>query len=151
MIELNICFIFSRSYQHVHRFKCEMYFDNFVFKALICSLVFDFWYNLCVCVCQDTNARINHEAAPSLAGARCDVAADYSKRPFIFRLKLTTGSVYLFQAKDAVRAPLLLLLLLGFTRLPSRILTSVYVLLAGWPVLLSFSKTWETDWSFTFL
>lgn len=32
----------------------------------------------------------------------CEVAADYTKRPFVFRLRLTTGSEYLFQAKDMV-------------------------------------------------
>ena len=51
---------------------------------------------------QDPNTRIHHEAAMDLQGASCEVASDYSKRPFVFRLKLQTGSEYLFQAKDAV-------------------------------------------------
>ena len=37
-----------------------------------------------------------------LQGASCEVASDYSKRPYVFRLKLHSGSEYLFQAKDTV-------------------------------------------------
>jgi len=41
-----------------------------------------------------------------LQGASCVVAMDYNKRPFVFRLKLYTGSEYLFQSKDAAERDL---------------------------------------------
>uniref|UniRef100_A0A0B7BRC6 PH domain-containing protein n=1 Tax=Arion vulgaris TaxID=1028688 RepID=A0A0B7BRC6_9EUPU len=48
----------------------------------------------------DPNNRVHHEPALDLTGATCQVAADYTKRPFVFELKLLNGSKYLFQAKD---------------------------------------------------
>ncbi|XP_035827840.1 spectrin beta chain isoform X3 [Aplysia californica] len=48
----------------------------------------------------DPNNRIHHEAAIDISGASCEVAADYTKRPFVFQLRLTNGGKYLFQAKD---------------------------------------------------
>lgn len=48
----------------------------------------------------DPNTRIHHESPIDLQGASCEVAADYSKRPYVFRLRLSSGSEYLFQAKD---------------------------------------------------
>jgi hypothetical protein len=51
---------------------------------------------------QDPTSRIHHEGPLELQGARCEVAADYNKRPFVFRLHLARGSEFLFQAKDAV-------------------------------------------------
>ncbi|XP_067680907.1 spectrin beta chain-like isoform X4 [Haliotis asinina] len=48
----------------------------------------------------DPNARIHHEPAIDLESATCQVASDYTKRPFVFRLKLANGGEYLFQAKD---------------------------------------------------
>ncbi|KAK7507079.1 hypothetical protein BaRGS_00001930 [Batillaria attramentaria] len=49
----------------------------------------------------DPNTRIHHEAAMDLQGALCEVALDYNKRPYVFRLRLARGSEFLFQAKDA--------------------------------------------------
>uniref|UniRef100_A0A0B7BRB8 PH domain-containing protein n=1 Tax=Arion vulgaris TaxID=1028688 RepID=A0A0B7BRB8_9EUPU len=54
----------------------------------------------------DPNNRIHHEPAHDLAGATCQVAADYTKRPFVFELKLLNGSKYLFQAKDEMEQEL---------------------------------------------
>ena len=51
---------------------------------------------------QDPNTHIHHESAIDLHGACCEVARDYGKRPYVFRLKLSDGSEYLFQAKNAV-------------------------------------------------
>ncbi|KAK7104923.1 spectrin beta chain-like isoform X2 [Littorina saxatilis] len=48
----------------------------------------------------DPNTRVHHEGPIILQQATCDVASDYNKRPFVFRLRLATGSEYLFQAKD---------------------------------------------------
>ncbi|XP_076464437.1 spectrin beta chain-like isoform X2 [Babylonia areolata] len=48
----------------------------------------------------DPNTRIHHEGPMDLQGASCEVAADYNKRPYVFRLRLASGSEYLFQAKD---------------------------------------------------
>ncbi|KAK3578499.1 hypothetical protein CHS0354_007749 [Potamilus streckersoni] len=49
---------------------------------------------------QDPSARIHHESALDLAGAECEYAVDYTKKPYVFRLKLASGSEYLFHAKD---------------------------------------------------
>ncbi|KAJ8308165.1 hypothetical protein KUTeg_013039 [Tegillarca granosa] len=49
---------------------------------------------------QDPNLRIHHEAAIDLSGATCQRATDYTKRPYVFRVKLTNGGEYLFHAKD---------------------------------------------------
>jgi spectrin beta len=35
-----------------------------------------------------------------LISSSCAIAADYTKRPNVFRLKLSTGGEFLFQAKD---------------------------------------------------
>ncbi|BFZ11613.1 hypothetical protein BsWGS_14652 [Bradybaena similaris] len=48
----------------------------------------------------DPNNRVHHESALDLLGAVCQLAADYTKRPFVFELRLLNGSKYLFQAKD---------------------------------------------------
>ena len=52
---------------------------------------------------QEPNVRIRHEPALDLAGGECQPAADYTKRPHVFRLKLAVGAEYLFMAKDQVR------------------------------------------------
>ena len=44
-----------------------------------------------------------HEPPVPLEGATSSVATDYVKRPNVFRLKLSNGGYYLFQAKDDVR------------------------------------------------
>jgi len=44
--------------------------------------------------------RVRNEAAIDLAGAACEIATDYGKRPNVFHLKLANGAKYLFQAKD---------------------------------------------------
>mmetsp|Transcript_8050 Transcript_8050/g.14759 ORF Transcript_8050/g.14759 Transcript_8050/m.14759 type:complete len:182 (-) Transcript_8050:1263-1808(-) len=49
---------------------------------------------------QDPNNLIHHEQPINLSGAQCFRATDYTKRPHVFRLKLTTGGEYLFHAKD---------------------------------------------------
>lgn len=54
----------------------------------------------------DPNTRIHHEPPMELVGATCDVATDYTKRPHVFRVRLVTGSEYLFQAKDSVERDL---------------------------------------------
>lgn len=52
---------------------------------------------------QDANARIHHEPAMDLAGAECEYAKDYNKRPHVFRVRLASGAEFLFMAKDQVR------------------------------------------------
>uniref|UniRef100_A0A8C6Y0T9 Spectrin beta chain n=1 Tax=Naja naja TaxID=35670 RepID=A0A8C6Y0T9_NAJNA len=43
------------------------------------------------------------EVPVSLQGAQCNVALDYKKRKHVFKLGLTDGKEYLFQAKDEVK------------------------------------------------
>ncbi|GFS19194.1 spectrin beta chain [Elysia marginata] len=50
----------------------------------------------------DPTNRVHHEPAIELAGSTCQVASDYTKRQYVFRLMLSDGSGYLFQAKDEV-------------------------------------------------
>lgn len=59
-------------------------------------------FNLILSEFQDPNLRIHHEAAIDLSGATCQRATDYTKRPNVFRVKLTNGGEYLFHAKDEV-------------------------------------------------
>ncbi|XP_062617853.1 spectrin beta chain-like isoform X3 [Saccostrea cucullata] len=49
---------------------------------------------------QDPGSLIHHEQPINLSGAQCSRATDYTKRPHVFRLKLTNGGEYLFHAKD---------------------------------------------------
>ncbi|XP_061173790.1 spectrin beta chain-like isoform X5 [Saccostrea echinata] len=49
---------------------------------------------------QDPSSLIHHEQPINLSGAQCTRATDYTKRPHVFRLKLTNGGEYLFHAKD---------------------------------------------------
>ncbi|XP_056020672.1 spectrin beta chain-like isoform X17 [Ostrea edulis] len=49
---------------------------------------------------QDPSVLIHHEKPISLGGAQCTKATDYTKRPHVFRLKLTNGGEYLFHSKD---------------------------------------------------
>lgn len=49
---------------------------------------------------QDPGSLIHHEQPINLSGAACSRATDYTKRPHVFRLKLTNGGEYLFHAKD---------------------------------------------------
>ncbi|KAK9391252.1 spectrin beta chain non-erythrocytic 2 [Crotalus adamanteus] len=54
---------------------------------------------------KDSKHASNHipyhgEAPVSLQGAQCNVALDYKKRKHVFKLGLTDGKEYLFQAKD---------------------------------------------------
>lgn len=42
----------------------------------------------------------HHEAPLDLRSAQAEVATDYTKKKHVFRLKLSNGSMYLFQAKD---------------------------------------------------
>ena len=51
---------------------------------------------------KDPNNRIHKEACIDLVGGSCEAAADYTKRPYVFQLKLVNGAKYLFQAKDEV-------------------------------------------------
>ncbi|XP_068176796.1 spectrin beta chain, non-erythrocytic 1-like isoform X2 [Antennarius striatus] len=44
--------------------------------------------------------RYHGEAPISLTGAACDVASDYRKKKHVFKLRLTDGNEFLFQAKD---------------------------------------------------
>uniref|UniRef100_A0A8C5WY19 Pleckstrin homology domain-containing protein n=1 Tax=Laticauda laticaudata TaxID=8630 RepID=A0A8C5WY19_LATLA len=56
-----------------------------------------------------TNSIPYHGEAPvSLQGAQCNVALDYKKRKHVFKLGLTDGKEYLFQAKDEVNQPALI-------------------------------------------
>ncbi|XP_069116991.1 spectrin beta chain, non-erythrocytic 1-like [Argopecten irradians] len=43
---------------------------------------------------------IHYEPILSLANATCAKALDYTKRPYVFRLRLASGSEFLFQATD---------------------------------------------------
>ncbi|KAL5008468.1 hypothetical protein ScPMuIL_014049 [Solemya velum] len=49
---------------------------------------------------QDPHTRVHHETPIDLTGGTCERATDYTKRPHVFRLKITNGGEYLFQAKD---------------------------------------------------
>lgn len=48
----------------------------------------------------DPGNYFHHEPPITLDGASCAVAHDYTKRPNVFRLKLSSGGEYLFQGKD---------------------------------------------------
>jgi len=48
----------------------------------------------------EPKAYYHGEQPASLEGAVSNVATDYQKRPYVFRLKLENGAEYLFQGKD---------------------------------------------------
>jgi len=48
----------------------------------------------------DPNGYYHGEQPIDLNGASCAIASDYTKRPHVFRLKLSNGGDYLFQCKD---------------------------------------------------
>ena len=48
----------------------------------------------------EPTAYYRHEQPIDLDGATVSAATDYAKRPHVFRIKLTTGSEFLFQCKS---------------------------------------------------
>ena len=59
-------------------------------------------HGVVVCECQDP--KTVHRPQIELAGVNALAATDYTKKPNVFRLKLSNGAEYLFHARDEVPA-----------------------------------------------
>ena len=51
---------------------------------------------------QEPQTLVRGEKPLQLDGATCELPSDYSKRPHVFRLRLSSGGQYLIQCKTAV-------------------------------------------------